>query len=253
MKKMLAALVLLCTVLFSACARFVPFGGSSQNTEPNAAVPSASIQEETVEPEPTAEPTAAPTAAPTAEPTEAPAEERLTAADLRTLLLEATDFYERWFFDRGPVMDSAYADDTEYPPVDEDWRPIAYPVSASFCKSYDELFERTTRLFTAATATRLLEGIHAHDEDGRLCVDKSTGLGGIPDCTLEVRAAWTGDYFEVELERIYDWNPEANASGIVTVTEENGRWVLAGTTDEIHYMFVSVFSSAESDWSLEMD
>lgn len=259
MKKTFAAfasLILLCTLLLSACVRFSPFGGASENTEPNAtAVPSA--QEETAEPEPTAAPTIAPTAEPTAEPTEAPtptpAETRLTAADLRTLLLEATDFYERWFFNRTPVIDMAYADDMEYPPMDEDRRPIAYPVDASFCKSYDELFEMTNRLFTASTATRLLEEIHAHDEDGRLCVDKSTGLGGVPDCTLEVHASWTGDYFEVELERSYDWNPDANSSGVVTVTEENGRWVLSGTTDEIHYMFISVFTSAESDWTLETD
>lgn len=201
-------------------------------------------------PAPTPVETATPEATATPEPTPEATPAPLTEDALSAALDEATLFYLHWFYDRSYVIDPAYSDFMDYPPFDEDGTRLLYPTAADGISTYDDLLTATARYFEHETSVTLLEEIGAVDEDGRLCVYKSDGLGGIgmlatitADDLGNGIYALTMDYSNVAF-------PESASSVTVWYTPGAETEWFGGTANAIHLFFGTLLYAEELEYVL---
>lgn len=179
------------------------------------------------------------------EATPAPEADHLFTEDELTAVMEqARDFYMDWFYDRAGVIDPVYADFMEYPPFDQDGNQPVYPVSVPGIETYDDLLAAASVHFHRDIAEQFLEEIGARDQDGRLCVVKSDGLGGVDfTCSLTVRRAQDGYGFD--LSYAMAWDPQAWEDVQVRYCFADGHWAFTGEPEDVHQFFVVLLYAAE--------
>lgn len=189
---------------------------------------------------------------PEAEPTPAPdADHLFTEDELIAAMEQARDFYMDWFYDRAGVIDPAYSDFMEYPPYDPDGSQPAYPVAVPGIETYDDLLAAASVHFHKDVAEQFLDEIGAQDQDGRLCVVKSDGLGGVDfTCSLTVRRDQDGYGFDLSFAMA--WDPQYWEQVQVRYCFEDGGWAFTGEPEDVQQFFIALLYAVELETDFQL-
>lgn len=175
--------------------------------------------------------------APDGAPASPDADYLFTEDELTAVMEQARDFHADWFYDRSVVIDPAYSDFTEYPPYDQNGAMPAYPVAVPDIGTYEDLLAAASVYFHGDLAEQLLAEINAQDQDGRLCVAKSDGLGGAGfTCSLIVRRLQEGYGFDLSYTMPGTSMPWEETE--IMYSFADGHWAFTGEPADIHQFFI---------------
>lgn len=182
--------------------------------------------------------------APAADEASAPLDEDALSA----ALTEAAQFYLHWFYDRSFVIDPAYSDIVAYPPIDADGSYPVYPTAVDGIATYDDLLAAVEHYFEHDTAVTLLDAIGAVDQDGRLCVIKSDGLGGTGmKATVTADSIGNGVY-ALTMDYSSVVSPDATSSVTLWYTPGVDTEMFGGTETSVRLFFNTLLYAEQLDY-----
>lgn len=206
----------------------------------------------TASPAPTAAPQEPETAASEPEPTEEPKAPSLTAGELQNALDAARTFFVGWFYDRNDKIDPAYSDWSEHPIRTSSGETPSYPTDAGDIRTYADLLAATEVYFDGAVAVELLESIGAVDQDGRLCVTKVDGLGGVGfEEWLTATQADDGSYTLDLTYAVPGHSDDQRTLTVQYIFTDDGRWVFSGRAETVSTFFITLAYSDTLEITVE--
>lgn len=240
MRKILFTLLALSLLLtFAGCSVTFSLGGGGSSSQ-------VSSESASTHPAPTEEPTPEPVPDPNAAPH--------TEEELKAVIQEATEVYNRWFYDRNDVIDPLYQDNVVCPVYENGIRRV-YPVNPVYAADWDDLYNRVHAYFSADLTERLLEeaGAKTNMNTGNLCVTKSDGLGGV-DLNGEIEVEWKDGYYEIVIKAAPADEPTSNIINMIKYSQEtNGSWVFDGSVMDANKFFPSILYMVNTEWDFHLN